>query len=134
MLLGEGTGAGGSGSGGMYEGERLSLLLGGAGEERGEGVDAGEAVMVSAFGGGFDGVWLRQMDFIGGSEWCHSALVHDRILAQRSPHSSASRPPSPSGKALATPYKLVMLYFLMINGTTQSLPLGGRWPGSSRVE
>ena len=57
--------------------------------------------MVSAFGGGFDGVWLRQMDFIGGSEWCHSALVHDRILAQRSPHSSASRPPSPSGKALA---------------------------------
>ena len=49
--------------------------------------------MVSAFGGGFDGVWLRQMDFIGGSEWCHSALVHGRILAQRSPHSSAPRPP-----------------------------------------
>ena len=109
-----------------------------AGEKRGlaariGGALAGEAVMVSAFGGGFDGVWLRQMDFIGGSEWCHSALVHDRFLAQRSPHSSASRPPSPSGKALATPYKLEVLYLLMINGITQSLPLGGRWAGVSRV-
>ena len=64
---------------------------------------------------------------------CGSTLVHYGLLAAGSPHSSASRPPSPSGKALATPYKLEMLYLLMINGITQSLPLGGRWAGVSRV-
>ena len=64
---------------------------------------------------------------------CASTLVHYGLLAAGSPHSSASRPPSPSGKALATPYKLEMLYLLMINGITQSLPLGGRWAGVSRV-
>ena len=42
-------------------------------------------------------------------------------------------PPSPSGKALATPYKLKGLYLSMIHGTTQSLPLGGRWPRSGRM-
>ena len=42
-------------------------------------------------------------------------------------------PPSPSGKALPTPYKLVILYLSMIHGTTQSLPLGGRWTRSGRM-
>ena len=38
----------------------------------------------------------------GGSDSsCGVALVHYGLLAQRSPHPSASRPPSPSGKALA---------------------------------
>ena len=64
---------------------------------------------------------------------CGSTLVHYGLLAASSPHSSASRAPSPSGKALATPYKLEMLYLLMIYSTTQSLPLGGRWAGVSRV-
>ena len=37
---------------------------------------------------------------IGGTEgWC-STLVHYGVLAVGSPHSSASQPPSPSGKAL----------------------------------
>ena len=74
-----------------------------------------------------------EMDQIGGSARCGSTLVHYGLLAAGSPHSSASRPPSPSGKALATPYKLEMLYFLMIYSTTRSLPLGGRWAGVSRV-
>ena len=78
--------------------------------------------MVSAFGGGFDGVWLRQMDFIGGSEWCHSALVHDRILAQRSPHSSASRPPSPSGKAFFVVDERNVITNL--HGVTRAFPWG----------
>ena len=64
---------------------------------------------------------------------CGSTLVHYGLLAAGSPHSSALRPPSPSGKALATPYKLEMLYLLMIYSTTQSLSLGGRWAGVSRV-
>ena len=42
-------------------------------------------------------------------------------------------PPSPSGKALATPHKLVVLYLSMIHGTTQSLPLGGMWTRSGRM-
>ena len=87
--------------------------------------------MVSAFGGGFDGVWLRQMDFIGGSEWCHSALVHNRILAQRSPHSSASRPPSPQGKALVTPCKFVITF--LSSTTKKAFPEGEGGPGEARV-
>ena len=80
-----------------------------------------------------NGVLLCKMDQIGGSARCGPTLVHYGLLAAGSPHSSASRPPSPSGKALATPYKLEMLYLLMIYNTTQSLPLGGRWAGVSRV-
>ena len=54
------------------------------------------------------------------------ALVDNRFLAERGPHPSASRPPSPSGKALPTQYKLEGLYLSMINGAIQSLPLGGK--------
>ena len=57
------------------------------------------------------------------------ALVHNRFLAERGPHPSASQPPSPSGKALPTQYKLEGLYLSMINDAAQSLPLGGRWAG-----
>ena len=67
-----------------------------------------------------------QKDWIGGSVSCGVLLVHYGVLAVGSPHPSASRPPSPSGKALPTRYKLAVLYFLMINGTTQSFPLGGK--------
>ena len=49
----------------------------------------------------------------GGSDSpCGVALVHYGLLAQRSPHPSASRPPSPSRKALATLYKLKCCIFL----------------------
>ena len=59
------------------------------------------------------------------------ALVHNRFLAERGPHPSASRPPSPSGKALPTQYKLEGLYLSMTNGTTQSLPLGEGGPAQA---
>ena len=49
----------------------------------------------------------------GGSDSpCGVALVHYGLLAQHSPHPSASRPPSPSGKALPTPCNLIVLYLL----------------------
>ena len=44
------------------------------------------------------------MDFMTGSVGHVVALVHNRFLAERGPHPSASRPPSPSGKALITLY------------------------------
>ena len=49
----------------------------------------------------------------GGSDSsCGVALLHYGLLAQRSPHPSASRPHSPSGKSLATLYKLKCCIFL----------------------
>ena len=50
----------------------------------------------------YAGVRRRVSGGAGGSDSsCGVALVHYGLLAQRSPHPSASRPPSPSGKALA---------------------------------
>ena len=67
------------------------------------------------------GVWLRQMDLIRGPARYGVALVHYGLLSVGSPHSSASQPPSPQGKAF-------------LGGTTlqncQSLPLGGRCPSA----
>ena len=45
------------------------------------------------------GVWLRQMDLIRGPARYGVALVHYGLLSVGSPHSSASQPPSPQGKA-----------------------------------
>ena len=45
-------------------------------------------------------------DFMTGSMGGGGGLVHYGSVAVGSPHSSASRPPSPSGKALGTRYKL----------------------------
>ena len=85
----------------------------------------GRSAMESAFGG-----------WIGGTARCVVGLIYYRFRSVGSPHPTRALPgpPSPSGKALFTRYKLEMLYFLMIYGTAQSLPLGGRWPGLSRVE
>ena len=82
-----------------------------------------------------DGVRLWRMDWIGGTARCVVGLVHYRFRSVGSPHPTRALPgpPSPSGKALSTRYKLEMLYFLMIYGTAQSLPLGGRWPRSGRM-
>ena len=61
----------------------------------------------------YAGVRRRVSGGAGGSDSpCGVALVHYGLLAQRNPHPSASRPPSPSGKALATLYKLKCCIFL----------------------
>ena len=106
-----------------------------AAEGHAEGQNAGGLPRRSAAarGGAGNGVRQRQRDFITGSVGHVVALVHNRFLAERGPHPSASRPPSPLGKALPTQHKLEGSYLSMINGTIQSLPQGGRWPGSSRV-
>ena len=82
-----------------------------------------------------DGVRLWRMDWIGGTARCVVGLIYYRFRSVGSPHPTRalSGPPSPSGKALFTQYKLEMLYFLTIYGTAQSLPLGGRWPRSGRM-
>ncbi|MFR6378642.1 MAG: hypothetical protein ACLUNZ_01185 [Evtepia sp.] len=76
----------------------------------------------------------RRRDWISGSAWCVGTLVHYGLLAAGSPHSSASRPPSPSGKALATPCKLECCHLLMIYRTTiKAFPWGEGGPGEARV-
>ena len=75
------------------------------------------------------GVWLRQMDLIRGPARYGVALVHYGLLSVGSPHSSASQPPSPQGKALGgTMYHKKVQYFKFVP-RCQSLPRGGRWPG-----
>ena len=44
--------------------------------------------------------FASQKDWIGGTASCGVTLVHDGVLTVGSPHPSASRPPSPQGKAL----------------------------------
>ena len=61
------------------------------------------------------------MDFMTGSVGHVVALVHNRFLAQRSPHPSASRPPSPSGKALITLYNL--FHDMLIKMSCRSLSI-----------
>ena len=75
-----------------------------------------------------DGVRLWRMDWIGGTARCVVGLIYYRFRSVGNPHPTRALPgpPSPSGKALSTRYKLEMLYFLMIYGTAQSLPLGGK--------
>ena len=76
------------------------------------------------------GVWLRQMDLIRGSARYGVALVHYGLLSVGSPHSSASQPPSPQGKALGgTMYHKKVQYFKFVP-RCQSLPLGGRCPSA----
>ena len=70
-------------------------------------------------------------DLMRGSASDGRSLVHYGLLAGRSPHPSASRPPSPSGKALVRTvyHKKVQLFKLVLR--KQSLPRGGRWAGRS---
>ena len=57
------------------------------------------------------------------------SLVHCGLLAAGSPHPSASRPPSPSGKALVRiVYHKKVQHFKFVP-RRQSLPRGGRWAG-----
>ena len=73
-------------------------------------------------------------DLIRGSAGCVVALVHCGLLSVGSPHSSASRPPSPQGKALrCTVYHKEVQHYKFVQ-RCESLPRGGRWPGQSRVE
>ena len=59
------------------------------------------------------------------------SLVHCGLLAAGSPHPSASRPPSPQGKALrCTVYHKKVQHFKFVP-RRQSLPRGGRWAGQS---
>ena len=48
------------------------------------------------------GVWLRQMDLVGGSTSCGVALVHNRFFAISSPHPTraCARPTFPLGEGL----------------------------------
>ena len=68
-------------------------------------------------------------DLMRGSASDGRSLVHYGLLAGRSPHPSASRPPSPSGKALVRTvyHKKVQLFKLVLR--KQSLPQRGRWAG-----
>ncbi len=68
----------------------------------------------------------------GGSDSsCGVALVHYGLLAQRSPHPSASRPPSPSGKALTTLYKLKCCIFLRYTVPLKAFPWGEGGPAQA---
>ena len=69
-------------------------------------------------------------DLIGGTASCGIALVHDGSVAVGCPHSSASQPPSPSGKALATPCELVSKSFY-IDHLRRAFPEGEGGPGVS---
>ena len=79
------------------------------------------------------GVWLRQMDLIRGPTQYGVALVHYGLLSVGSPHSSASQPPSPQGKALGGTISYKKVQHCKFVPRKQSLPRGGRWPGESRV-
>ena len=52
-----------------------------------------------------NGVWLRQMDWMGASVGCVGTLVHNRFRAERGPH-------PPQGKALVTQYNFAGWYHL----------------------
>ena len=66
-----------------------------------------------------------------GSISCGVTLVHDGVLAVGSPHSSASQPPSPQGKALGgTMYHRKVQHYKLVR-RWQSLPRGGRWAGEA---
>ena len=75
------------------------------------------------------GVWLRQMDLIRGPARYGVALVHYGLLSVGSPHSSASQPPSPQGKALGSTMYHKKVQHHRFARRWQSLPRGGRWAG-----
>ena len=60
---------------------------------------------------------------------CRFTLVHDRFLSAGSPHSSASQPPSPQGKALGSTMYHKKVQHHRFARRWQSLPRGGRWAG-----
>ena len=70
----------------------------------------------------FSWSFASQNDFIGGSVSCGVALVHCGSGAVGSPHPTRLSPGHlpPRGR-------------LCLRDTTQSLPLGGRWPRSGRM-
>ena len=73
------------------------------------------------------GVWLRQMDLIRGPARYGVALVHYGLLSVGSPHSSASQPPSPQGKALVTQYNFAGWYHLKKPSPGGKVPQCAHW-------